>query len=124
MVNVSYEYRIYPTENQVALFNKILGLCRLYYNLIRVPSAYTLKRCSNCNNINPLVKLGVTNWICPKCNIFHDRDINAVLNILNFGIKMTLGREHNEVIKNARNYPRRHKTTVENVSTQVKDSNR
>ena len=30
----AYEYRIYPTKPQVELFNKTLGLCRLYYNLI------------------------------------------------------------------------------------------
>lgn len=34
MVNKAYEYRIYPTEEQVSIFNKTLGLCRLYYNLV------------------------------------------------------------------------------------------
>lgn len=33
-MNKSYEYRIYPTEEQVSIFNKTLGLCRLYYNLV------------------------------------------------------------------------------------------
>jgi putative transposase len=29
----AYEYRIYPTPQQETLFNKTLGLCRLYWNL-------------------------------------------------------------------------------------------
>ena len=29
-----YVYRIYPTEDQVSILNKTLGLCRLYYNLV------------------------------------------------------------------------------------------
>lgn len=33
-MNKVYEYRIYPTAEQVTLFNKTLGLCRLYYNLV------------------------------------------------------------------------------------------
>lgn len=33
-MNKAYEYRIYPTEEQVSIFNKTLGLCRLYYNLV------------------------------------------------------------------------------------------
>ncbi|MBR4407413.1 MAG: transposase [Clostridia bacterium] len=30
----TYEYRIYPTKEQLSVFNKTLGLCRLYYNLV------------------------------------------------------------------------------------------
>lgn len=33
-MNKAYEYRIYPTADQVSVFNKTLGLCRLYYNLV------------------------------------------------------------------------------------------
>jgi len=31
--------------------------------------------------------LGVRFWICPECNIEHDRDENAAINILNQGLK-------------------------------------
>ena len=34
LMNRAYEYRIYPTADQVSIFNKTLGLCRLYYNLV------------------------------------------------------------------------------------------
>lgn len=30
----AYEYRIYPTSHQEELFNKTLGLCRLYWNIV------------------------------------------------------------------------------------------
>ena len=30
----AYEYRIYPTSQQEEIFNKILGLCRLYWNTV------------------------------------------------------------------------------------------
>lgn len=30
----AYEYRIYPTPQQEELFNKTLGLCRLYWNIV------------------------------------------------------------------------------------------
>ena len=33
-MNKAYEYRIYPTSDQVSVFNKTLRLCRLYYNLV------------------------------------------------------------------------------------------
>ena len=30
----AYEYRIYPTSQQEAIFNQTLGLCRLYWNIV------------------------------------------------------------------------------------------
>ena len=30
----AYEYRIYPTPQQEAIFNQTLGLCRLYWNTV------------------------------------------------------------------------------------------
>ncbi len=44
--------------------------------------------CSNCNSRcgpSGLSSLGVRNWICDCCGTEHSRDVNAAINILNFG---------------------------------------
>lgn len=47
-----------------------------------VPSS---KTCSNCNHKVDSLPLNIRNWTCPSCNVNHDRDLNAALNIKNFG---------------------------------------
>lgn len=39
------------------------------------------KLCSNCGYKNTELKLRDRNWTCPKCNIVHNRDINASINL-------------------------------------------
>ena len=45
--------------------------------------------CHVCGYINPDTKdLSVREWTCPQCSIVHDRDVNAVINILNEGLRI------------------------------------
>lgn len=59
-------------------------------NLIKIgrfePSS---KTCSNCGNVNHDLKLNNRMWKCIKCNVEHDRDINAAKNILDFAFPDT-----------------------------------
>jgi putative transposase len=50
-----------------------------------VDEKYTSKTCSNCGYVTEVLDLNIRRWICPKCNIEHDRDINAARNILTVG---------------------------------------
>lgn len=45
------------------------------------------KTCSRCGHINKELTLNDRSWICIKCNANHDRDINAAINIKNFGLR-------------------------------------
>jgi putative transposase len=44
------------------------------------------KRCNNCGNINQDLKLSDRVWTCKKCSEVLDRDLNAALNIRDYGL--------------------------------------
>ena len=54
------------------------------------PSSTT---CSNCHTKHKDIvnSLAIRKWTCPTCGCYHDRDINAAINILNRGIEETVG---------------------------------
>ncbi|MCL6749685.1 transposase [Nostoc sp. CCCryo 231-06] len=48
------------------------------------------KRCGNCGHIVDKMPLNVRQWDCPKCQVNHDRDINASKNILAAGLAVSV----------------------------------
>jgi putative transposase len=57
-----------------------------------VDESYSTQICSSCRALPPerprgLADLGIRGWVCSNCGTIHDRDVNAALNILRFGLE-------------------------------------
>jgi len=64
-------------------------------NILRIGQfAPSSKTCSNCGAINKELTLSDREWTCTKCLSFHDRDINAALNIKSFALKNQMSVGH------------------------------
>lgn len=56
-------------------------------NIIKIDRFYaSSKTCSNCGHVLDQLNLSIREWVCEKCNVTHDRDINAAINIKNSGL--------------------------------------
>lgn len=64
--------------------------CQWYgKQLIIVNPKNTSRICSHCGYNDGPKPLNIREWTCPKCKTYHDRDINAAVNILNCGLAST-----------------------------------
>jgi len=45
------------------------------------------KTCNCCGHINKELTLAMREWTCVDCGVVHDRDVNASINIKNFGLR-------------------------------------
>ena len=58
--------------------------------LIKIDRWYpSSKTCHDCKHVVEDLPLDVREWVCPKCGISHDRDINAARNILAEGLSVS-----------------------------------
>ncbi len=78
---------------------KYIAYKSLWYgkNLITIDRfAPTSKLHNTCGHVNKKLLLSDRKWVCPNCGEMVERDKNAAINILNFGIKEYSGREPSE----------------------------
>lgn len=55
------------------------------------------KTCSHCGYVKDKLKIKEREWTCPHCNTYHDRDINAAINILVEGKRFLFGENNSTV---------------------------
>lgn len=74
------------------MFRTILeAKCAMYDKTFVAINPYkTSQKCSNCGYDSGKKALNIRHWTCTKCNMHHDRDINAAKNILNIGLEQAL----------------------------------
>lgn len=58
--------------------------------IIKIDTWYPSSQiCSNCGHKDGKKVLSIREWTCPICGAHHERDVNAAINILNEGLRMT-----------------------------------
>ena len=92
-LNVKGMQRLYGKKIGDLAFSEFLNI--LHYtaskfnvNVVEVDRYFASSQiCHSCGYKNPAVKdLNVREWICPNCGTKHDRDRNAAINILRYGL--------------------------------------
>ena len=61
---------------------------------VQVDRFYPSSRlCHNCGHKYDELRLSEREWVCESCGVLHDRDVNAVLNILGEALRINQARE-------------------------------
>lgn len=48
------------------------------------------KTCSDCGHRLEALPLSMRHWVCPECGTYHDRDVNAAINLRNNAVSSTV----------------------------------
>lgn len=96
MIEISGSFKLGKStmDNAFGMFVNMLDYkCKLEgKRLIKIDRWYpSSKLCSKCGFINKNLDLSTRSWICPECNTWLDRDINAATNIRNEGRRIAVG---------------------------------
>ncbi len=78
-------------DNGFGLFQEYLSykLADLGKKLIKIDMWFPSSRtCHSCGYVNDDLTLGTREWVCPSCGEHHDRDINAAINIREYGLRL------------------------------------
>ena len=58
--------------------------------LVKIDKFYpSSKRCHHCGHVLDSLSLDIRHWVCPECQMAHDRDINAAQNVLAAGLAVS-----------------------------------
>ncbi len=81
-----------PTNVACELIRQLAYKCQWYgRELIKIDRWFpSSKRCGNCGHIVEKMPLNLREWDCPRCQVSHDRDINASKNILAAGLAVSV----------------------------------
>jgi len=73
-------------------FSEFVNILEYKTNVIKIDRFYpSSKTCSSCGYVLKELSLKVREWSCPSCNVKHQRDVNAAINIKRVGASTLAG---------------------------------
>ena len=73
-------------------FSEFINILEYKANITKIDRFYpSSKTCSNCGYVLKELDLKIREWSCPSCNVKHQRDVNASINIKRVGASTLAG---------------------------------